>query len=59
DVTIDIFDARGTKVKTLVSHEAKGTHQVAVPTQSLGKQGFYLVKLSTGDKSQTVRVLKD
>ncbi|MBD2770415.1 T9SS type A sorting domain-containing protein [Hymenobacter sp. BT664] len=59
EVSIDIFDGQGTKVKTLVSRETKGTHQVVVPAQSLGKQGFYLVKVSTGDKSQTVRLLKD
>ncbi|WP_046245374.1 SpoIID/LytB domain-containing protein [Hymenobacter terrenus] len=59
EVAIDIYDSRGTKVKTLVSRELRGAHQVAVPAQTLGKQGIYLVKLSTGEKSQVVRVLKD
>lgn len=58
NVNIEIFDVLGRKITTLVDEDKlKGTYNVEFSNNNLSS-GVYLVKLKSGDYSQTLNVVK-
>ncbi|MFI5221474.1 MAG: T9SS type A sorting domain-containing protein [Bacteroidia bacterium] len=55
DVTIDIFDLLGSKIKSIpLGKQTSGNHQPVIETETLNN-GIYFLKLNAGEFSQIIR----